>query len=217
MKETLKGLSARSERTLNLLPNLFKAYEMVNDENFLEMIRRRKNACKEGDSPNLSPTQFMDWARLKYQALLKNWQSLSEHDQTIIALEAQVKRMAKGRLTQGNEGSSGSNKTGGKVKQSKAKERQKETWQTTGPSEGVPEEREVNGKTYYWCKWHEKWSLNKNHTSTKCSRPFLTGDKKKAYDAAHPDTRGNEGTTPALRLANALADLPAQEESSDEE
>ena len=218
VKETLQGLSARGERTLDLLPNLFKAYETVNDENFLEMIRRRKNAYEEGDSPNLTPTQLMDWARLKYQALVeaKKWQSLSERDQKIIALEAQVKRMAKGRSTQSNEGSTGSNNKTVKAKQTKDKEGLKEAWQTTGPPEGGPEVKEVNGKTYYWCKWHEKWSLNKNHTSATCNGRGLTGDKKKAYDAAHPDT-GKEGTTPALRLANALADLPAQEESSDEE
>ena len=212
VKATLQGLHARGERTLDLLPNLFKAYETVSDENFLEMIRCRKNAYEEGDSPNLSATQLMDWARLKYQGLVeaKKWQALSERDQKIIALEAKVKKMEKGKTAPL------STTKGSKQGKQKTKESAKESWLTIGPHEGGPEVKEVNGKMYYWCKWHEKWSLNKKHTSDTCNGRGLTGEKKKAYDLAHAE-KNNDGTTPALRLASALADLPAQEESSDEE
>ena len=205
--ETLRALNARGEQTLDLLPNLFKAYETVNDDNFLEFIRRKKNAYEEGDNPGLTPRQLMSVARTKYQTLVeqKKWQALSARDQKLIALEASVNKLKEQKR---KTNPSDQKKQTSKGKTDKATDNDK-AWLTVGPKSGQSEMKEVNGKMWYWCKWHGKWSTNKNHTSATCNGRGLTGDKKRAYDAAHENsddtTSENTGTNPGLRLASALA------------
>ena len=66
VNETLQGLNARGEQTLDLLPNLFKAYESVNHGNFADFIKRKKNSYEEGDTLGLTPRALMNAARVKY-------------------------------------------------------------------------------------------------------------------------------------------------------
>ena len=216
--ETLRALHARGEQTLDLLPNLFKAYENVNDDNFLEFIRRKKNAYEEGDNPGLTPRQLMTLARTKYQTLIeqKKWQALSARDQKLIALEASVNKLkdSKRKAVQTDQ-----KKQSAKVKTDKTTDTDK-GWLTIGPKSGQPEVKEVNGKTWYWCKWHQKWSTNKNHTSATCNGRGLTGDKKRAYDEAHGTGDGGspaDSSTPGLRLASALANLSPDDEEDDDD
>ena len=215
--ETLQGLNAHGEQTLDLLPNLFKAYESVNDDNFLDFIKRKKNAYEEGDAPGLTPRALMNAARVKYQTLVeqKKWQAISARDQKLIALEATVNRLKDG------------NKKATASKSAKASETKKKDgvadkgWLTIGPKPGQPEVKEHNGKTWYWCKWHEKWSTNKNHTSATCNGKGLTGEKKRRYDEAHGNQGSNtstDETNPGLRLASAIASIATEnEDESDEE
>ena len=80
---------------------------------------------------------------------------------------------------------------GGKKKQLEAKvDKKKEvncpSWVGIPPHTGEPEAKTIDGATYYWCKYHAKWSLNANHTSTSCTGCGLTGESKVLFDKEHP-------------------------------
>ena len=184
----------------------------------MKFIRRKKNAYEEGDNPGLTPRQLMTLARTKYQTLIeqKKWQALSARDQKLIALEASVNKLkdSKRKAVQTDQ-----KKQSAKVKTDKTTDTDK-GWLTIGPKSGQPEVKEVNGKTWYWCKWHQKWSTNKNHTSATCNGRGLTGDKKRAYDEAHGTGDGGsqaDSSTPGLRLASALANLSPDDEEDDDD
>ncbi|KAL7575495.1 hypothetical protein ACA910_020081 [Epithemia clementina (nom. ined.)] len=54
-KTVLLGLSQRGESTLDLLANLFKAYTIIPNDEFLEFVRRKQNAYEESEI-ELTPT-----------------------------------------------------------------------------------------------------------------------------------------------------------------
>ncbi|KAL7575494.1 hypothetical protein ACA910_020080 [Epithemia clementina (nom. ined.)] len=86
-------------------------------------------------------------------------------------------------------------------------------WMEIGPQAGKPDTKHTDGKHYYWCKFHGRWSLNKEHTTDKCDGRGLRGEKKEL----HTKEKGNDGaTTPGLRLASALASIaPDDDDSTD--
>ena len=105
------------------------------------------------------------------------WLAKTPHEQyqadILSALEAQLTKLQGGKKKTPE----------GKFK--RKKEADHPSWVATAPHHSEPETKTVDGATYYWCKYHGKWSLNAKHTLTSCTGCGLTGESKVMFDADH--------------------------------
>ena len=92
VKSKLKALHARGEQTLDLLPNLFKACESAEDEDFRKYVADRKTQCEDGS--DLTPEQLMVTAANKYKNLVlaKMRNHPAQDQERILALETKLKK-----------------------------------------------------------------------------------------------------------------------------
>jgi hypothetical protein len=154
-------LEARGETTTDLLVNVFKGYESAQDADFIDFVKRKKDAYDEGD--DITATNLMDAAENKYKTrvLLKTWSAPTKEQEQILALTAQVNRL---RLPPKKADPSG--KEVSKARQDREK---KWAWKKVLPKEGEPVTKVVDGKTYHLaCAHHpNQWVC---HTTEECSK-----------------------------------------------
>jgi hypothetical protein len=103
VRHLLDSLAARGEQTLDLTVNLFKAYEQVNDKEFLSYISSLKNTHQDGRQP-LTDNALMNFAAnfYKNRLSLNQWEQPTEEMKRIYALEAsQAKLRKKSTMTSG--------------------------------------------------------------------------------------------------------------------
>jgi hypothetical protein len=153
VKEQLETLAAGGETTNDLITNLFKGYSKVKDKTFREWIRQKKLAYKDGTyriDPNAK--DFMNLAKKHYQdaLLAKEWMLLDEDQQTILALQTEIKDF----------------KSGGRSSRHREGKRSHEkstdwSWKKIFPGEGEPKTKKFKGRIYYWCTNHKLWCLHK--------------------------------------------------------
>ena len=95
VKNLVDQLRARGEYTNDLLINLFKGYLAATDKSFTTYIDKKLEAYEEGQ--DTTADQLMLWARNKYELLLDKgtWNTPTEQEEKIIALQAQLKEMEK--------------------------------------------------------------------------------------------------------------------------
>jgi hypothetical protein len=222
-KTLVTGLNARGEQTLDLLSNLFKGYMAVSDHAFVEFIKRKKDAYEEGDI-NLTPTELMQATDNKFNGLKQQgrWNAATEQDEKIIALQAKVTAMEKGRKTKEQPRSG-----------RKGIPRDLPTWIYVPPKDNEPEVKTMpDGKTYYWCANHRKWSINPKHTTPQCrgfgvkvdptqdqATPPLTGTTRTTthHRSANPSDTSTIATLPSLQLVGALAAAGAEQLDEEDE
>ena len=77
VKVNVEGLKERGEITGDLMINLFKAYQVASDREFVRYIKTRRDQCNDGY--NLSPDEIMTSALNKFEILRKDnkWNSMS--------------------------------------------------------------------------------------------------------------------------------------------
>jgi hypothetical protein len=95
VKAQQDALTARGEKTEDLLVNLFTAYMACSDQEFLTWVKEKENQYNEG--ANFSPEELMTLADNKYNSLVENgkWMQQSEDQKRIVALTAQVQSWEK--------------------------------------------------------------------------------------------------------------------------
>jgi hypothetical protein len=198
-------LHARGEQTHDLLVNLFKGYKACKDSEFVEYIKKKEDMYEEGG--NIDYNQLMDWAINKYKARKEagTWCQRTTEEETIIALQAQVKDLMKASI-QSNR--SDSQKSGTKMGQNgkktnkKVKKRTKrEDWITIQPKGDEKTSKQVNGKTYHWCPNHKAWT---RHTAAECKGIPNSNQAK--------GTEKEKGSEAKLKLSKALAAISDDEE-----
>ena len=181
VKDQITNLTARGEKSEDLLTNLWKAYFVVSDKNFVRYIQGKKDAYDEGE--DIHRDSLMTLAENKYKALVVEgkWNSLSEEQNQIISLTAELKKLKENRLQLGNKGKkSDKNK---ERKSDKDKENQdpkpkgkknsnerfkdKWAWKKVAPKSGESEVKNYNDTKYYWCKGHKLWCKTK-HDANSC-------------------------------------------------
>lgn len=147
VQQQVKSLSARGERTQDLLTNLFKGYLSAKDRVFCAYINSKKEKHEEGQ--NISTDQLMKWARNKFDIIKESgkWNAPSSEEQQIIALRAEIKSI------KGNE----------KSKQSKSNKRNfkgtpKSNWEDKPEwFQGPPSQKDKDkpktwiNRQWYWC------------------------------------------------------------------
>jgi hypothetical protein len=101
VKKQLETLAAGGETTNDLITNLFKGYSKVKDKTFREWVRQKKLTYKDGTySIDPNANDFMNLAKKHYQdaLLAKEWMVLDEDQQTILALQTEIKDFKSGGL-----------------------------------------------------------------------------------------------------------------------
>jgi hypothetical protein len=212
VKNQLDSLHARGETTHDLLSNLFKGYAAASDKTFQAYISKKEDEYDEGK--DIDPVRLMNLALTKYKTLTEagKWNAPTEEEEKIIALEAQLKKLAaqkKPNKTDDKKGNKG--KQGNKSKQQKGKQGNfdKPAWMLEKPKDGEPKKKEVKGKTYWWCTKHNFWA---RHPPEKCKgKGIQESDQNKGQEKK--DNKPNDSK--ALKISKALATIA--EEDSDEE
>ena len=173
------GLQVRGGVTHDLLTNLWKAYTNVSDNEFVQYIKRKKDAYDDGTE--ITEDSLMTDAENKYKTLLieNKWNSLSPEQTQIVALASQVHKLQNDKLkfnkvgnkikTKPTNKSEGNNQNKTKKKNKKQNDKDKKwAWKKDPPNNGEPQEKVVYGTKYYWCDDHKLWTLTK-HTEENCN------------------------------------------------
>jgi hypothetical protein len=172
VKSQVISLEARGESTNDLLINLFKGYQMAQDEDFAQFIKRKKDAYDKG--ADITVASLMDAAENKYKTrlLTGEWSAPTKEQEQILALTAQVDKLRIAATPKKDKQKNGQSNTPNPQKNtSKAKlEREKKwAWKKVLPKVGEPVTKVVDGTSYHLeCEHHPKqWVC---HTSDECSK-----------------------------------------------
>ena len=153
VKNLVDQLRARGEFTNDLLINLFKGYLSATDKSFTTYIEKKLEAYEEGQ--DMSADQLMLWARNKYNLLLDKgtWNAPTEQEEKIVALQAQVKEMAKKlsekKTSQPQKNKSSKPNSSTQDKKKKSKRIEKPSWFTDKPTD-VTKKATWNNREWNW-------------------------------------------------------------------
>ena len=98
------------------MTNLWKAYQVVSDNDFDNYIKRKKDMYDDGTMDLIEEGLMVD-AENKYKTLIQEnkWNSLSTKQNQIVALNSELKRLKESRLKfQVNKGNRNRNRTSSK-------------------------------------------------------------------------------------------------------
>lgn len=225
VKEQRLNLAARGGVTHDLMTNLWKAFSVASDQEFVQYIKRKKDLYDEG--AEMTPDTLMRDAENKYKTLIQEerWNSMSPEQTQIIALSAQIKKLSDGRVQLSSKAKgkgkskaedkspakakSGRGKKKSNKKRGKGKSNDKWAWKRDPPKEGEKDEKMVNDTKYYWCPHHSLWTLTR-HTEENCEALKNQGSKGKNASESEkkiPDSSSNKSANPALSFAAKLQDM----------
>lgn len=171
VKEQLETLAAGGEIANDPITNLFKGYSKVKDRTFREWIKQKKLAYKASTyriDPNAKVFMYLAKKDHLDALLAKKWMALDEDQQTILALQTEIKESKSG-------GRSSRLQDGKKRMQDKSTDW---SWKRVPPGEGEPRTNKFKGCTYYWCTNHNLWCLHKP-SECKLKKESQAASKKK--------------------------------------
>jgi hypothetical protein len=200
VKDLLDSLRARGETTQDLLANLFKAYKVVKDREFVAYIRKKEDLYEEGEDINTD--NLMLQASNKYKTMVQQglWNAPSPESEKILALEAKLLKLT----SKKKEESKPKEKEKGKDKdKDKKKKGPKPSWKTEEPKD-KSKSKTVDGRTYWWCPNHKAFTM---HTPQDCRGIGQVTSKPKT---APGSTSAAPGRT--LQLNQALTSVMMDEE-----
>mmetsp|Transcript_7132 Transcript_7132/g.13512 ORF Transcript_7132/g.13512 Transcript_7132/m.13512 type:complete len:216 (-) Transcript_7132:189-836(-) len=119
VKTMVQKLRCYGEPVHDLIHSLFKAYDAVKDSEFVRTIRDERKAFILGQRKDLTADGLMDLAESLYNIYVedKSWMQHTDHQEQIIALQAEIKTLKSGRSKSSSSGSDrNSNKSGKKGK-----------------------------------------------------------------------------------------------------
>ena len=169
VKNLVKALAARGQSTTDLLTNLFKAYLSVPDKQFKAYINGKLERYEEG--MKINPLQPMAWAKMRFDILTekKEWNAPTEEEKQILALQAQVNNLKKGKGRKNN-----GNKNNFNRKSNNGEENEQPTkplWMTQEPSKDqLTKPKTWMNELWYWCgkKTGGKCEKYRKHQPSQC-------------------------------------------------
>ena len=213
-KLMVEALESRGETTQDLLANLFKGYTASSDKHFCAYIKRKQDEFDEGG--DITADKLMLLAANKYKTMVEDgvYNKPSAEEEKIIALQAQIKKLAKNNKK--NDKKDKDVKTKGDGSKAKDKGRKKKPdWMLRPPTPNeVNKSKKVNGKEYWWCTALSCWA---RHHPNDCRASNQTSTRSPTTtDAPDTSTSGNsnnnDGNNPAMRLSNALQSVVTDDE-----
>ena len=151
VKNLVDQLRARGEYTNDLLINLFKGYLAATDKSFTAYIDKKLEAYEEGQE--MTADQLMLWARNKYDLLLDKgtWNAPTAEEEKIIALQSQVKEMAKKLQNKSNNSKPKSTQaSSSKTDKKTSKRKEKPSWFSEQPKD-TSKTIKWNNRDWNWC------------------------------------------------------------------
>jgi len=212
-KINYEGLKARGEDVPSFIVYLFKGYKAAADDSFRKYIQNQRDSYDQGES--MDHYTLMTRALNKYKTMLEEneWCAISAQEEQIIALSAQLKQLKDSNLKLSKVADPKSFQKGfskdqgrGKKKNGKGGKRSKHkddtAWKKAPPKAGSPETKNISGKTYHWCKYHNAWVEHEpeGNGPNACR---LRQKMEKEESNSRSNTRGSSERT--LPFANALA------------
>jgi chromatin remodeling complex protein RSC6 len=216
VKGQLDALQARGQTTHDLLANLFKGYGAASDKTFRAYIKKKEEDYEEGI--DIDTTRLMLLALNKYKTRLveeQKWNAPSDEEAKIIALEAQLKKLASSKKGQADDKKKRDNRKG-KPKGKQEAKRKKAPWMTVPPKEGDPRTKTEDGKVFHWCTTHKAWGFHKGSDCKGIGATRAEINKGKSEDQKKKVSFKNDGKTRAIKLSKALANI-AEEDDDDGE
>ncbi len=154
----LAELQAQGQEDHALLTHLFIGYEATSNEEFVMWAKRKHSDIDDGD--DLEAEALMQLALCKYMDRVTHnlWSKPSAQGEHIIALQAKIGKLESSlqQKTTAKKDDAKSKEGKGKKGKNKAKKgkRKVEPWKLIAPIANQPKTKMVNGKTYYWCLYH---------------------------------------------------------------
>ena len=218
VKLLVQSLTARNQRTSDLLINLFKGYGAVSDEVFRAWLMRKQDDHEEGEE--LTPDDLMIAAKNKYDTMVEKgtWNAPTAEEK-IVALEAKFNSTMKSlnKKVSFEKSKKKGTKSGGEKQTSKKKEGDHpKKWKA--PKQGDKKEVEFKGHTWYWCGKDtggkcEKWRAHKPKECKGLATTDAAGDKRKR----DPTTGSEKKKTIDKKLKVAKAYIAKMEQSADKD
>ena len=162
-------LASSGETTQDLFAHLTRAYKAVPDEEFHRYI---SNVIDDHNSGRdvIDANRLMQFAKANYDELVEagKWLKSQAREQQLVALTAQLEQIELKNRQLRNQLKKSGNKTTPPPKNTKTKpgkpgtpNKNKWAWKDVKPKSGQTT-KVVDGKTYYWCQYHKKWTLHKS-------------------------------------------------------
>jgi hypothetical protein len=214
VQQLIIGLKRRGEFTQDLLPNLFEAYKVATDQDFVNYIKMKENDYDEGK--DVTADSLMQCAQTKYKIMVeeKKWAVPTKDQEKIIALEAKIKTLTKkggkgdqkGKSEKGKKGKKGKGKKSDKNKSddSNASKAPHPDWKTKAPKDRDKNKpKNMNGKEYWWCTNHKLWCL---HKTSECrgvgNNPRANNNNNNNNSGGNANNNGNRRRNPNLVTDN---------------
>lgn len=214
VRELVKDLASGGETSTDLIVYVFEAYLKVDDSVFNRYIERKKEAYDDG-SEEVTVDALLDLALVKYNQIKQagKWRSKTPEQEQIFALLSKLDNHTKQKFIEKDpKKNKGKDKTDGYKKKKGPRTPEKKKKGSPEKKLKLPPWRYVrtgqestmvkDGKTWYWCDYHEFWC---DHQTGDC-RAKKRADKKLADNHAE-ETKddGQAPQNPALSVARALA------------
>lgn len=173
----VQKLSANGEQTEDLFAHLARAYKSVPDKEFRSYIGARIDSHNDG-SAVMTPRMLMEKAKAKYDELMEAdaWMKGDDVERKLVTLTAQLQQMeTKAKYPTPKKGKPTPKKGNSKKGKKKQQDTDKWAWKNVKPRSNQAHTKVVEGKTYHWCKHHERWTI---HTESECrlNRPVQRDD-----------------------------------------
>jgi hypothetical protein len=209
VSDTINSIEARGETpSHDLIAYLFEGYKTAPDSEFVDYIKQkeRDHDAEDADTPEdqrLTYTKLMKGAFNMYIKRVDKgvWKALTEEQEQIIALTAQVQTLqkekavakkAKTKKKKEEEKKEANDDGEDKKPKKKTEKKEKPAWMLKPPTDGK-NKKTVNGKEYHWCPKHKAWG---RHLPADCRLP----------------AEEKPSETPKLQLAKALGTLLEESE-----
>ena len=210
VKELTHSLTARGERSTDLVSNLFEAYKVVPDDDFKAFIQRKEDEYDEGE--DIDANRLMSLASVKYSVLKQRgtWNAPDPRDAKLVALQSQLanmkKKFNKGKQSDDKKNDNSDDKRRGRTQASKRKE-----WMTKPPQGNEPKEKVVNNLKYHWCPTHKAWT---RHSPTECKgiKYRMSFDERNQARSTAANERQQR-----LQLDQALSATQQQQDDEEDE
>jgi len=206
VKTLLLQLHARNATTQDLLANLFKAYKVVSDKDFVQYIKTKKIESDEG--MEVSPEKLMLMAESMFKTMKqdKEWNAPTPEQEEILALKAQVEKLKKSKANKSDPPSKDNKEP--KKNKNQRKNIRKAKWKLIPPKEGEKHKKFVanDSKPWHWCGTHEAWV---RHLPSACEGKGWRPPNKRKVSFKEDDKPDETQAPPSkkLKVAKALASI----------
>jgi hypothetical protein len=198
VKQQLQTLTARGETIHDLVTNLFKGYLSVKCEKFVSFIERKKDSFNANDIDFTHET-LMAVAEKHYDFMKLEgaWNSVSPHEQHVLALTTKIAELEKNRKPPRDRGD--------RNKQQTPSERFKgeQAWKAIAPKNGEPHAKTVGKLTFHWCPHHGFWTAHKPSDCTLATTGAPSIDVSRKQGTKTPPVK--PATKPPVSWAQATA------------